>query len=181
MAFTIQKALRLQVPIKIALIGPSGSGKTKSSLIICKGFGGKTVMIDTENRRGLSYADLYDYEHVPFDPPFTPERFIEAMHFALDKGAENLIIDSASHEWIGRGGCLEIHDREAQTSRSKNDFAAWRPVSPRHNAFVDEVIRFPKNLIVCLRGKDEYVLSGGEGEKKTPKKVGVGAQMREGL
>lgn len=181
MAFQfLEQAVRYQVPVKIALIGPSGSGKTKSSLILCLGLEGKTVMIDTENKRGLAYADLYKYGYISFDQPFNPERYIEAMEYALSLKANNIIIDSASHEWIGQGGCLEIHSKTTQASNSKNSYVAWEKVTPRHNKFVDAIVRCPVNLILCLRGKDEYVLTGDD-NKKAPKKVGIGAQMRDGL
>jgi len=181
MAFTIQKAVRVQVPVKVALIAPSGGGKTKSALRLAKGFGGKTAMIDTENKRGLYYADTFEYEYIPFNAPFEPERYVEAIDFALTKGVQNIIIDSASHEWIGKGGCLEIHEKITAASPSKNSYTAWNKVTERHAKFVEAVIRCPVNLILCLRGKDEYVLDQKEGSKSAPRKVGVGAQMRDGL
>jgi hypothetical protein len=177
----VEKAVRYQVPVKVALIGPSGSGKTKSALILCKGFGGKTVLVDTENKRGLAYADLYDYSYVQFDAPYNPERYVEVINYAVGQGAKNLILDSASHEWIGEGGCLELQRKITQASASKNSYVAWNTITPRHDSFINAIIRCPINLIVCLRGKDEYILSGDEGSKKAPKKVGVGAQTRDGL
>ena len=179
MSFTIQKAVRYQVPIKATLIGPSGSGKTNGALRLCKGFGGKTVLVDTENRRGLYYADFFDYQYTPFLPPFTPERFVEVINFAASQG-DNIILDSASHEWIGEGGCLSIVDAITASSPSKNSYFAWGKVTPRHALFVESIIRLEKNIVICLRGKDEYVLDQRDG-KSVPRKVGVGSQMRDGL
>lgn len=173
---TFVKAERKKIKLKIALIGPSGSGKSYSALQLAKGIGGSTAYIDTESGRGELYADKFDYDIMELNPPFTPERFIEAIKEAENEGYKNLIIDSASHEWMGRGGCLEIVEKI-----QGNDFTRWAKVTPRHNAFVDAIVRANLNLIFTLRGKDEYVIEANEKGKMVPKKVGVGAEQRKGL
>lgn len=175
------KAKREAIPVKIGLIGPSGSGKTFSSLLIASGIGEKTCLIDTESKRGLYYADIYEYDHATLEPPFTPEAYIDAIGAAYKAGYKTIIVDSASHEWIGKGGCLEIHTAETQASNSKNSYTAWEKVTPRHNRFIETIVRCPVNLIITLRGKDEYIIEENGNGKKSPKKVGVGAQMRDGL
>lgn len=175
MAFQISKAERTKVKLRIALIGPSGGGKTYSALRLAKGIGGKVVLIDTEAGRGLHYAQEFDYFHIPFDPPFTPERYIEAIEAAEAYGAETIIIDSASHEWVGKGGLLETHG-----NMPGNSWANWRQITPRHDKFLDKLLRSSSHIISCLRGKDEYVAEEKDG-KQTPKKVGMGPQMRDGF
>jgi hypothetical protein len=177
--FIIRKAERTQVKSRTALIGPSGSGKTYSALRLARGLApqGRVVLIDTEHGRSEYYATEFDFDVLRLDPPFSPERYIAAIEAAERSGAEVLIIDSASHEWNGLGGILRILD----DMPGENSFGKWKKLTPRHDAFIDKLIRCKLHLIVGLRGKDEYVLEVNERGKQQPKKVGVGAQMRDGL
>lgn len=172
-----KKAIRTKVPIKVALIGPSGSGKTFSSLRMAKGIGGKWVVIDTENKRSLYYADMFNFDHFDFQPPFGPERFVAVIKRAESEGY-NMIIDSASHEWVGQGGCLEL--KSIIDKSGGNTFTNWGRVSPLHEAFLESIRRCNTHMILNLRGKDEYVVEDNNG-KKVPRKIGMGSQMREGL
>lgn len=175
---TFVKAIRSQVYLKGALIGPSGSGKSLGALLIAKGIGGKTAMVDTEARRSEFYADRFDFDVMHLDAPYTPERYIECIEAAEQAGYEVLVIDSASHEWIGQGGCLEIVD---SLKGKGNDYTIWGKVTPRHNNFVNAIVNAKMHIIFTLRGKDEYVLEESSSGKKVPRKVGLGAQMRDGL
>lgn len=169
-------AKRVGVWLKIALIGPSGSGKTFSALRLAAGIGEKTALIDTENRRSLYYADKFAFDVLHFAPPFTPERYIQYMRDAYKAGYRTLVIDSASHEWMGTGGCLQAHD-----AMQGNSFQNWGKITPRHQAFVDAIVASPLNILLTLRGKDEYVIEQNDKGKSAPRKVGVGPQMRDGL
>src|SRR6185312_8498441 len=88
MTFHFAPAVRDQVSLLIALAGASGSGKTFSALRIAKGMApsGKIAFIDTEARRGLHYAEQFDFLHTDMRPPFRPERFIEAIRAAESVG-----------------------------------------------------------------------------------------------
>ena len=175
MAFV--KAVKEKIKLRIALIGPSGSGKTFSALRLCKGLGGKTALIDTEERRSLYYAPEFNFDVSVLQPPFSPERYITEMVDAEKAEYNNIIIDSASHEWIGAGGILDVLGNMPGT----NQYTKWNVLTPRHNAFIDKIVRSKCNIIVCLRGKDEYILTENDKGKKVPQKVGVGAQMRDGI
>jgi hypothetical protein len=177
MGFQVEDAVRTQLKLILALIGPSGSGKTFSALRLAKGIGGLTVLIDTEHRRSLIYAPEFNFKVIHFEQPWSPERYIEAITVAENMGAENIIVDSASHEWIGPGGIMDQLDKMPGT----NSYVKWATLTPRHNAFVSKITNCKANIIVCLRGKDEYVIETNEKGKQSPKKVGVGAQMRDGL
>ncbi|HHR6639981.1 TPA: AAA family ATPase, partial [Providencia alcalifaciens] len=87
------KALRKKAKLRLALTGPSGSGKTYGALEIAKGLGGKTAVIDTEKGSASLYSDRFNFDVLELDPPFTPERFIEAIGAAQEAGYDNLIID----------------------------------------------------------------------------------------
>jgi hypothetical protein len=45
----------------------------------------KICVIDTENESASLYADLGKYYTIPIAPPFTPEKYIEAIK-ACEKG-----------------------------------------------------------------------------------------------
>ena len=172
MAIQATKAVRKQVKVKIAIIGPSGSGKSYTALRLTKGLGGKTLMCNTEQDRGYFYAEEFDYDIVDIQPPYTPEKYIEVIEYAEQNGYDNLILDSGSHEWSGRGGLLEIHDK-----MPGNSYTNWGKINPRHNLFIDKQLYSKCNIINCLRGKDQYVLEEKNG-KQAPKKVGMGAEQR---
>ena len=154
MSFVIGKAIRTKVKLRVALIGPSGSGKTYSALTLAKGIGGKVALLDTEARRALYYADKFEFDHCDFPEPYTPERYIEAIAQIAAAGYETCIIDSASHEWMGKGGCLDILNVIGKQER--NEFAAWAKVTPRHNAFIQAILQSSCHVFTTVRRKQDY-------------------------
>jgi hypothetical protein len=108
---TLRKATRKKARIRLGLSAVSGGGKTYSAILIAKGLCGglsKVAIIDTENGSADLYAHLGEYNVLPLSAPFTPERYIEAIRTCEKAGMEVIIVDSISHEWDGKGGCLEI-------------------------------------------------------------------------
>lgn len=171
-----EKAVKKGLKVKIALIGPSGSGKTYSALRLATGMGGKTLMVETEAGRGLYYADEFDYDYTEITPPYTPEKYIAIVNEAISQKYDNIIIDSITHEWAGKGGILEQH-----SLMTGNSYTNWAKLTPRHNLFVDTLTKTNINLIATIRGKDEYLITENEKGKQAPKKVGVGAITRDGF
>ena len=107
----LRKASRERVFLKIGLSGASGFGKTYSALLMAYGMTGdwqKIAVIDTENDSASLYSDLGEYLTLNLSAPYSPERYIEAINLCEKSGIECCIIDSISHEWEGKGGCLEI-------------------------------------------------------------------------
>jgi hypothetical protein len=174
MAIQAKKAVRRKLHIKMALIGPSGSGKTYSALRLATGIGGKILLINTEADRGYIYANEFDYDIIDIDAPFTPEKYIDAIEYGEKEGYDVIILDSASHEWSGKGGILEIH-----SSMPGNSYTNWAKLTPRHNKLIDTQLYCKAHIISCLRGKDQYVLQEQNG-KQVPQKVGLGAEQRQG-
>ena len=175
-----KKAKRQQSKLRLALIGPSGSGKTYSSLLIAKGLGGSIAMIDTERGSGNLYSDLANYDIAELEPPFTPEKYVEAIREAEKSGYETIIIDSLSHAWAGPGGILEFVDKASQNQ--KNNFAAWREASPKHNALVEALVQSPAHIIGTMRSKTQWEVQKDERTGKTkPVKIGLAPVQREGL
>jgi len=178
-----RKAERRKAKLRMALCGPSGSGKTYSALLIAQGLapGGRIALIDTENGSGELYSDLVDYDVATLCAPFTPGRYIELIRDAEQAGYDALIIDSLSHAWTGEGGILDMHDRVAAASRSGNSFAAWREVTPQHNALVDAILNADLHVIVTMRTKTAYdMVDDGNGKKK-PIKIGLAPVQRDGM
>jgi hypothetical protein len=140
----------------ISMEGSSGDGKTYSAILLMRGLvgtGGKFGLLDTETGRGKIYADLAGgYEYGELTPPFTPERYIEAIKIAEAAGLSGLIIDSASHEWEGIGGIGEI--AEANNLKGLNK---WARPKARHKKFVQTLLTTRMHIIVCLRAKEKML------------------------
>lgn len=178
MPVQIRKATKKKVKIRMAFEGPAGSGKTMSALLTAKGLCGsfdKVVVIDTENRSAELYSDIGDYSVIELTAPFTPERFIECIKACEDAEFEVIIIDSASAEWIGKGGILDIHG-----AMPGNSFTNWSKMGPRHQSFLDAMLQSKCHVMCNLRTKTEYVLVEKNG-KQVPEKVGMKAETRDNL
>lgn len=185
MAFQIKKAKREKIYCKIALMAPSGGGKTYSALRLATGMAAeieretgkkaKILMGNTEQKRGYYYADEFDYDIVDIEAPHEPERYVDFINFAVQEGYDILILDSTSHEWEGRGGCLEIHQRAG------GQYQSWSKVTPRHNKFIEAIADSPIHIIATMRGKDQYEMTKNDNGKTSVQKIGVGAKQREGF
>ena len=181
-AFSFTKATKRQARLRMALIGPSGSGKTYSALAIASAMApsGKIAVIDTERGSASKYAGLFAFDVLELDT-FAPETYASAIEAAGAAGYDVLIIDSLSHAWFGKDGALEQVDRAAKRSSSQNSFAAWREVTPHHNAMIDAILQCPCHVIVTMRAKTEYVMETNEKGKSVPRKVGLAPVQRDGL
>lgn len=173
-----EKAMRKKAKLRLALTGPSGAGKTYSALVICKSMGGKTAVIDTEKGSASLYSNEFDFDVLELDPPFSPERFIEAIAAAEAAGYDNLVIDSISHEWSGVGGCLDDLDTIAKTKFKGNTHAAWSALTPRHRKFLDSILRVNCHVVATMRSKTETAQQ--EGSKKVAK-LGMKSEQRDGV
>jgi hypothetical protein len=175
-----QKAQKTQSKLRLGLIGPSGSGKTYSALRIAQGLGGKIALLDTERGSGSLYADLCQYDGAELTPPYTPEKYVQAIRQAAQAGYEVLIIDSLTHAWAGEGGILEFVDKASQATR--NNFAAWREASPKHNALVDALLGAPLHIVATIRSKTAWdVVKDPKTGKTRPVKIGLAPVQRDGL
>lgn len=177
MSLQLRKAERQKAKLRIGMSGPSGSGKTYSSLLLASGMTSwdKIALIDTENGSGELYADLGEYNVITLTAPYSPERYIEAIKVCEDAGMEVIIIDSATHEWDGEGGCLDIHGR-----MPGNSFANWAKITPRHNAFINAILQSSCHIITTTRRKQDYDMTQNNG-KTTVTKVGLKEVQRDGF
>ena len=184
--FQIVEAKRELIWTKIAAMGASGSGKTYSALRLATGMleelkrlgqekNGKIAMVNTESSRGRYYANEFKYDIIDMTAPHSPERYVEVINFVVEQGYPILIVDSTSHEWEGKGGCLELHQQAGGT------FQSWAKVTPRHDKFIQAIADSPIHIIATMRGKDQYEIEKSDTGKQNIKKLGVGAQQRNGF
>jgi len=182
--FKKQLAKRESVKLMVSIGGPSGSGKTLSALKLAKGIAGDwraVVLADTENRSALYYAGekTGEWEHVDFpstiEGGYHPQNWIKLIDYVeSDTNAKVLVLDSLSHEWSGKGGCLELQ------AALGGQFRDWARVTPLHNQVLDKIRQSRLHIIATMRSKTEYVVEQSEKGKATPKKVGMASVQREG-
>lgn len=119
--FQVKKAKRELIFPKVALMAPSGGGKTYSSLRLASGMceyiqkhegrKGRILLGNTEAKRGYYYANEFDYDIVDIEPPHNPEKYVDLIDYAVEEKYDILIIDSSSHEWDSKGGCLDLQQQ----------------------------------------------------------------------
>ena len=180
MTVNIRKARRSATKLRLLLTSPSGGGKTYGALLLSKGLGGKTVVIDTEEGSSDLYDTLHDFDVIDLRPPFSPERYIEAITAAEEAGYEVIIVDSVTHCWSGAGGCLEILEDVAKAQFRGNTWSAFSVITPRWRAFVDKLLRSPAHVICTGRSKTETAQVDDHGKKKVAK-LGMKLEARDGL
>lgn len=163
-SFSFRPAARENVSLLIALAGASGSGKTFSALRMARGLagGGKIAFIDTEARRGLHYADRFDFLHADIRPPFRPENFLEGIRAAEAAGAAVVILDSFSHEYDGEGGILDwAAELEASGTKPPGN---WKDPKLGHKRLMNALLQVRCHLIFCLRADEKIAIEKKEVE-----------------
>ncbi|PFK04930.1 AAA family ATPase [Bacillus cereus] len=186
--FQVTEAKREKMKAVIGFIGCSGSGKTGSSLLTAFGMmqeaypnvteeelWKKIGVIDTEHERsklhvGLVYGEtkIGNFLHINFTPPYTTERYNEAVQVMKNAGAEVLIIDSLSHNWQGEGGIIETHGE-----MSGNSFQNWGKLSSETTKLIKTLTQNNVHILATLRTKTEYVVEPDAKGKMAPRKVGT--------
>jgi hypothetical protein len=181
MSLSFQKASKKLSRLRLSLIGVAGSGKTYTALNIAKHLGGPIAVVDTERGSASKYSDIFDFDVLELES-FSPQNYIDAIQAAEEAGYNVLIIDSLSHAWTGKDGALDQVTRATKRSQSGNTFAAWRDVTPMHNAMVEAMLNARVHIITTMRAKTEYVQEKNEKTGKvTVRKVGLAPVQRDGL
>ncbi|MHB1106984.1 MAG: AAA family ATPase [Lutibacter sp.] len=174
----LQQAQRHQVKLRLGLSGASGFGKSYSALLLANGITddwSKIAIIDTENNSASLYSHLGDFNVLSLNEPYSPERYIEAIKMCEKAEIEVIIIDSITHEWQGKGGCLQIHEQLG------GRFQDWAKVSPRHQAFIDAILQSTCHIITTTRRKIDYSLDSDQNGKTKVIKHGTKEITREGF
>jgi len=174
----LRKATRQKAKIRLGLSAVSGGGKTYSALQIAYGLCDnweKIVVIDTENGSADLYSHLGAYNVLSLSAPYPPEKYIEAIKACESAGMEVIIIDSITHEWDGKGGCLEIVDQLG------GKYQDWAKVTPRHQAFIDSILQSKCHVITTVRRKQDYEMTKDHSGKLKVEKAGLKEVTREGF
>ncbi len=186
MSLQLQKASRKKTKIRMSIASPTGFGKTASALMIAYGLCGdwdKIAVIDTENGSASLYENhtfpganfkVGQFNVVNIVPPFTPEKYIEAIRLCEDAGMMVIIIDSVTHVWTGQGGLLEFND-----SLGGNKFQNWAKTTPRYQAWLSAILHSKCHVITTNRKKQAYALITENGKSKVEKQ-GMDDQIRDG-
>ncbi len=199
--FTHRRATREQIILRAAFVGKSNSGKSKTAMItachIAERLGlGLPWVIDSENGSALRYAKSpktgngYDFEHVPMPPDdYSPESYIDAIDYCEAHGARVILCDGISQEWTDAPGCVieqvdELTEEAtaAKAARGNNGKASafssgWKEMSPRHNIFVQRMLRSSAHFIATMRCKTAYEVD----KTGNPKKIGLAPIQRAGV
>jgi hypothetical protein len=175
----LRQATRTKAKIRLGLSAVSGGGKTYSAILIAKGLSNgdlsKVAIIDTENGSADLYAHMGNYNVLTLNAPFSPERYIDAIKTCEDAGMNVIIIDSITHEWDGKGGCLQIQEQLG------GKYQDWAKVTPRHQAFIDAILESKCHMITTVRRKQDYEMTKDAGGKMKVEKAGLKEVTREGF
>lgn len=141
----------------IGIAGTSGSGKTYTALKIARGMvkdPSKIGFLDTENKRGSLYAEILDGPFMIADlyPPFSPQRYAEAIKEFQAAGVEVLVIDSVSHEWEGEGGVDDIANAPLNAGKK---IANWVGAKRSHKSFMNTLLQCNMHIVACLRAREK--------------------------
>jgi len=157
MSFIIETASREGAKVVIGIAGTSGSGKTYSAILLGYGLAGKQSskigLLDTENRRGRLYSDILPngekFMIADFFPPFSPQRYIDAIHKFEEAGVSVLVIDSISHSWEGIGGCEEI------ATAGDPKVPRWNKAKLENRRMMNALLQSSMDIIVCIRAREK--------------------------
>lgn len=194
--FEIRRAERRQARLRFAICAASNGGKTWTALELAFGLveellsqgvlngrvEGKIGLVDSERRSAQLYAHLGPFDTIELGPPFSPERYVKAMHALERAGVSVIILDSISHAWMGDGGLYRILDRFEADER-------WRAfgtnVTPQQDAFIDAMLASPCHIIATMRSRTKWVLEQKENKRgqlvHAPKRIGMQPIQRPGI
>ena len=174
----------------LALCGEAGAGKTFTALLIAQYLaklkGGPVYAIETDMGRIAKYKQipaLNPFHAVLLDDPFGPDRYLDAIQDADNRGAGCIIVDNMSDEWESPGGILDLQataakriaggDREKEL---RSSLAAWNEVKgPKsdHNKLSFAISRTNAHLIICLRAREKTEPRKNAQGRVVPTKIGV--------
>lgn len=176
---SFRPAVRSNVNLLIGLAGASGSGKTFTAMRLASGISGakRFAVIDTENGRASHYADQFAFDVAELREPFTPERYAEAIQAADDAGYTVIVVDSASHEYAGAGGVLDMQEAEFERmgSREAAKVSSWIKPKSAHKRMMQSLLQTKAHLILCFRAEAKIDIVKEDGKTKiVPKQSLVG-------
>lgn len=161
----------------MSISAPTGFGKTYGALLIAHGITGdwsKIAVIDTENKSASLYAHLGAYYTIPIEPPFTTDKYIQAIDVCEKGGIEVIIIDSTTHVWKGEGGLLEHNNNLG------GRYQDWAKTTPLYQKWLNRILHSSAHVICTTRKKQAYAMIQ-EGNKTKVEKKGLEDEIRDGF
>lgn len=171
----LKKASKKKAKLRMSIASPTGFGKTYSALLLAFGITkdwNKIAVIDTENESADLYSDLGEYNTMSIKPPYTPEKYTEAIHTCENAGMEVIIIDSITHVWSGEGGLLEYNNSLG------GRYQDWAKTTPRYTKWLNSILHSKCHVITTIRKKQAYEMVK-EGNKTVVEKKGMEDQVRD--
>lgn len=183
---TIRRGERKQLRLRMLIDGPAKAGKSFTALRVAFSLAHssppRVLVIEagergaTEKYAGDTVDDLrWDFYIIQLDS-YSPETYTQAVLLAGREAYDVCIIDSLSHEWVGRDGAIQIADENAIKG---NTFAGWKTATPLHDALFETILSSPCHVIATVRSKMDYVLQQNEHGKLEPIKVGLAPIQRD--
>lgn len=172
----LQNAERKRVKLRLNIASPSGFGKSYGALLIAFGITGswqKIGVIDTENDSASLYSHLGQYKTLSLRPPYSPDRYIEAIKACEDAEMEVIIIDSITHVWKGQGGLLEYQNSLG------GRYQDWAKATPLYQRWLNTILQSKCHIITTNRKKQGYNMIT-EGNKTKVEKAGLDDEIRDG-
>lgn len=171
--FSLYKAVRTKTKARLLIWGAGGGGKTHTAIRIGRrivGASGKVVVIDTEvlgpEIPKSQMIEGFDHLVLPFGEDFRPIRFKQAVEAAIAYGADAIVLDSFSDEWIGY---LKEKEEKKDTYSQK--------MKPIHNDLLMYLARCPVHLIICMRGEEKAHFEDNEDKSKAIKHIKMAETM----
>ncbi|TQR28351.1 hypothetical protein C7Y47_22180 [Lysinibacillus sphaericus] len=172
----------------VGFIGPSGAGKTVGAILTAYGMmreaypdlseqevWKKIGVADTEHKRSMLYVDqqfsgvrIGSFKHINFEPPYTTERYLQALLMLKNAGVEVVVFDSLSHNWNGDGGILEQHG-----NMTGNSFQNWNKMNKHVTDMIKALSSNDIHILATMRTKNEYVMELNDKGKQQPRKIGT--------
>ena len=178
--FSFTKAQKFGSKARVAIAGPSGSGKTFTALGLALALGKKVAVLDTEHGSAAKYSDLFAFDTLAMEPPFSVDRFIGAIDAAERAGYDVLVIDSLSHAWAGAGGILEYVNTRGATTPG-GSYAAWADGTKAQNRLIERMLSAKLHIIATMRSKMAYSQEKNEKGKTVISKLGLQPIQRDGV
>lgn len=178
-AFELKPAIRENVPLLWGLAGGTGSGKTLSAMKLAKGLAGgqRFAVIDTESGRAKAYADEFEFDSGEIIAPFTPGKYSAAITAvdALHKYPV-IVVDSASHEYAGEGGILDMQEDELTRmagddwkKREACKMASWIKPKMEHKQYMNRLLQLRSHLILCFRAEPKTEMAKDDKGRMVPR------------
>jgi len=172
----LQQAERKRAKLRLNIASPSGFGKTYGSLLIAHGItdNWQTIaVIDTENDSASLYSHLGPYKTMTLTPPYSPDRYIEAIKVCENAGMDVIIIDSITQIWKGQGGLLEYQNSLG------GRYQDWAKATPLYQRWLNTILQSKCHIITTNRKKQGYNMIT-EGNKTKVEKAGLDDEIRDG-